>query len=237
MAVGILDQATAAQTAVTQRDTAGALDHIQQGKALASEILRTMASHSSPVLIEVRRDVETTSTYVDVKHRKNGEMSANRLKKNTTIGEVDRQVTASMLDVTSAAQRLDSAQDAVQRGDWPSAETALRAIPESVMKTKLDGNMPLLRAQENLELARARMLNDRAKDARGPLRAAAQALADFEQIAPGPHAEDAEYMRQQMLQIADKIDSDRDGALDHINVTWLPVLQKWQAEGGANKGQ
>lgn len=237
MAVGILDQAAAAQTAVAQRDRAAALDHIQQGKALAAEILKSMASHSSPVMIEVRRDVETTSTYVDVKHRKNEEMSANRLKKNTTIGEVDQQVTASMLDVTSAAQRLDSAQDAVERTDWSAADTSLRAIPESVMQAKLDGNMPLMRAQENLELARARILNDRSKDARGPLRAAAQALADFERTAPGPHAEDAEYMRQKMLQIADKIDGDRDGLLDNINVTWLPVIQKWQAEGGAKQGQ
>jgi len=237
MAVGILDQAAAAQNAVTQRDQAAALDHIKQGQALAAEILNSVASPSSPALIEVRRDVETTSTYVDVKHRKTGEMSANRLKRNTTIGQVDQQVTASMLDVTSAAQRLNNAQDAVQRGDWPGAETALRAIPESVVQTKLDANMPLLRAQENLELARARVLNNRAKDARGPLRAAAQALADFEHISPGPHAEDAQYMREQMLQFADKLDGGDNGILDQINVAWLPSIQKWQVEGGAKHVQ
>lgn len=237
MAVGILDQASAAQTAVAQHDSAGALDHIQQGKALAGEILQAMASHPNPILIEVRREAGTTSTYVDVQKRKSGEMTANRLKKNTTIGEVNQQAPASMLDVSSAAQRLDAAQNAMRRGDWTAADLDLRAIPESVIQTKLDGGVPLLRAQQNLELARARILEGRPQDAPGPLRAAAQALADFEQLFPGLHAQDAAYMRQQMLAYADKVSREQGDVLDRIELMWLAPIQKWEREGGAKPVQ
>jgi len=230
MAVGILGQAAAAQRAVAQHDQAAALDHIRLGKALAAEILQSAGSQGPRVLVEVRRDTETTTTYADVKRHK-GEMSADRLKKNTNIAEVDQQVTASMLDVTGASQQLDAAQDAIQRGEWGRADAALGAIPNSVTQSRVTGDMPLLRAKSNLELARTRILNGKYKDARAPLRAAAQALADFQRQFPGPHAEDADRMRQQMLEYADRIDDHRSDILDRINATWLDPIAKWQQEG------
>lgn len=234
MAVGILDQAAAAQQAVAQHDQAAALDHIRMAKALSAEIIQSAGSPSSQLLVEVRRDTETTTTYADVKHHK-GEMSADRLKKNTNVAEVDQQVTASMLDVTGASQHLDAAQDAIQRGEWGRADAALGAIPNSVTQSKVTGDMPLLRAKSNLELARTRALNGKYKDARAPLRAAAQALADFDRRFPGPHAEDADRMRRQMLEYADRIDDHRGDILDHINVMWLDPIAKWQQEGGTRQ--
>lgn len=235
MAVGILDQANAALAAVAQHDQAAALDHIRQGKALAHEILQVTASDQPPILVETSRNVQTTTTYVDVKKPKHGDnvMTANRLKKNTTIAGTQQEVTASLLDVTSASSRLDSAEAAVQSGDWAAANDALREIPESVEHTRTDGDVPLLRAQQNLELARARIVENKYKDAAGPLRAAAQALSEYEQSFPGPHGQNAEYMRQQMLQFADSLPDHYNDAMEHINVMWLPPIQKWEHEGGA----
>jgi len=234
MAVGILGQARAAQTAVSQRDSAAAIDHIRQGQALDSEILRAMASHPGPVLVEVRRQIQTTTTYVDVKHN-HGEMSADRLKKNTTIAEVEQQGTASMLDVSSAGRHLDNALSAVQNGNWDLASSELAAIPQSVIQTRIDGDVPLLRAQQNLELARARILEGHPHDAAGPLRAAAQALTDFSRLFPGPHTVDAGYMQQQMLASAENVASG--DTVDRINVLWLPEVIRWQKEGGAKSVQ
>jgi hypothetical protein len=147
--------------------------------------------------------------------------------------EIDRQAgAASLLNVTTAMQQLDIAQEAVQHQEWSAAATALNAIPAAVLQTKVDTNEPLLRAQANLELARARLLNSQYEDARLPLRNAAAALADFQKLFPGPHAEDAEFMRQQMIECASNLPKDTATAVDRINLMWLAPILKWEKEGG-----
>ena len=231
MAVGILDQSSAAQNAAIAHDQTAALSHIQQAQALAGEILQALPSRSAPVLIEVKRQVQTTSTYVDVKH-KHGEMNPDRLKKNTTVAQVNQQVIASMLDVTSAQQHLANAQNDIQLGNWMAAQTELGAIPQSVIETKVDGDVPLLRAQQNLELARSRILDGKAKAAAGPLRAAADALGEFDQLFPGPHVQASQYMQQEIRLSAENVA--RNDTLNRINVMWLPSIRKWEKEGGAH---
>src|ERR1700739_1134057 len=102
-AAAILEHANQAQKAVAAKNQSAALDHIQQAKSLAQQILQARSSDSGPVLVEIKLQVEAP-----------------------------QQVTASMLDVKSAARRLDQAQDAVKRGDWQAADAALSAVPHDV---------------------------------------------------------------------------------------------------------
>jgi hypothetical protein len=227
MAVGILDQAKLAQQAVASRDKDGAADHIKQALSLVEEIRHNSPDAAGPILVPVYRQVETTTTYTPVKH-KDGEMSADRLKADTSIRGVAGNVTISRLDITAAADHLRSAQASLESGDWSNADAALAAVASSVVVTQTQGNMPLDMARQNLELARIRVLNGKYKDAAVPLRSAAQALADFEKTSTREQASSVESARQAMLGYADRISRDHDGASGKID-GWLASLNQWHA--------
>ncbi len=226
MAAGILDQTAMARQAVVNHNPETALDHIRQAMTLANEIEHQAPSAPRPLLVPVAKDIEKTTTYTPVKRGKDGEIIAKRLKKNTSIREVDTDTTTSQLDITASAERLARAEMAVQRGDWTTADTELAAIPNSIIRTQVEGNMPLLKARDNLMLARSRILGDQYKDAAAPLRAAAEALADFEKLSPGPQAEKAEAMRQEIEAYSQRVGRQHTHAIDRIDA-WLDPINHW----------
>jgi hypothetical protein len=88
--------------------------------------------------------------------------------------------------------------------------------------------MPLLKARENLELARARVLEDQYKDAAAPLRAAAEALADYARQFPGPRADQAESLRKDIDAFAKRVRERPTDTVDRIN-SWLDPVNTWYA--------
>ena len=230
LAAGVLEQSKLARQAVVARDSAAALDHIRQGKILANEIFQAASSKPRPVVIQISQSVETISTYSPVKGRTDGLFEAKRLKKDSTVRDVDATITTESLDVTSASAHLDAAQEAVVRADWPAADSELGAIPNSIIRTRVEGTMPLLEARQNLRLARMRVLEDKYKDARAPLEAAVQNLAEFEKLSPGPHAQDAAYLREKIEAYAHVISRHPADALMQIDA-WLDPIEKWYDEG------
>ncbi len=226
LAGGVLEQSKLARQAVIEHDQAAALDHIRQGSALAAEILQaTPPSTPRPVLVRIYKSTETTTTYAPAK--RNG-----RLKKNATVAGTETKITTGRLDVSSAATRFHDAQAAVERNDWTAADSDLRAIPESIVQTTVEGNMPLLEARQNLRLARMRVEEGRYRDAAAPLRAAADDLADYEKLGLGPLGQNAEYFRQQIANYARTIETHHDEAAQQIDY-WLGYIDKWyqQATG------
>src|SRR5690242_1815945 len=69
---------------------------------------------------------------------------------------------------------------------------------------------PLLRAKLALETARARALEDRNTEVSPALRDASKALRDYENLSPGPHAETAAYIRQEIDSFARRASRDRE---------------------------
>jgi hypothetical protein len=228
MAAGILDQSKLAQQAVASRDKDGAIDHIKQGLSLADEIRQDSPDAPRPILVPVYREIDTTTTYTPVKH-KDGDMSADRLKKDTSIRGVAGDVTTARLDVLAAADHLRAAQGSVEGGDWSGADTALAAVAGSVIVTQTQGEMPLHMVRQNLELARARVVEGKYKDAAVPLRSAAEALGNFEKGCTGQEASSVESARQAMLGYAGSISHNHDGAVGRIDA-WLESLNQWTAQ-------
>ena len=72
-------------------------------------------------------------------------MTARRMKKETSIREVDGQTTTTNLDVTAIAAQLADARAALERDDYDSARVALATVSTSVVTTKTEGSMPLAR--------------------------------------------------------------------------------------------
>lgn len=229
MAVGILQQTDLARQAVTGQDTAAALDHIRQASSLAGEIFQAKPGAPQPVLVRVYQDIDTTTTYAPTKRSRSGEYNPDRLKEDTSIRDVEGNVTTARLNVTSAAARLAAAQNAIERQDWVSASSELGAVPASIIRTNVEGTMPLLEARQNLELARIRILENKYKDAAAPLRAAARNLSDYEQLTSAPRAQDAEYYRERIETFSRIIRNRPANAAEQIDA-WLAPINKWNSE-------
>jgi hypothetical protein len=85
---------------------------------------------------------------------------------------------------------------------------------------------PLLKAKLALEMARNDVLESRFSHAASALREASKSLADYEALSPGPHAETAAFIRQEIDAYAKRIVRDHSDALDHIDL-WLGPVNKW----------
>jgi hypothetical protein len=229
MAAGILQQSDLARQMVAQHNSDAALDHIRQASTLANEIFQAKPGAPTPLLVRVYQDIDTTTTYAPTKRSRTGEYSADRLKKDTSIRDVDANITTARLDITSAAAHLTAAQNAVERQDWVTADSELGAIPASIIRTNVEGTMPLLEAKQNLELARMRVLENKYKDAEAPLRAAAQNLSDYERMTSAPRAMDAEYYREQIDTFARIVRHRPANAAQQIDA-WLTPINTWNSE-------
>jgi hypothetical protein len=218
-AAGVLQQTRLARQAIASRDRDGAIGHIKQAIATVSEIQQKAPDAARPLLIPVYSQVDTTTTVTPV-HKNAG------LKHNSSVRGVDGETITARLDVTAAADRLPAAQAALASGDWNAADAALGAVENSVSITQTTGNMPLSMARKNLELAKTRALEGKYDDAELPLKAAAEALGDYENRFTGQQAADIEAARQAMLGFAAHVAHEHDGALDRINA-WLDMLRRW----------
>src|SRR5689334_2572137 len=95
-------------------------------------------------------------------------------------------------------------------------------------KRSVDGT-PLLKARLALEQARSRVVEDRFDDAAESLRNASKALADYQDASPGPHAETAAYVREEIDTYARRIARDHSDAFDHIAL-WLNRVNQWRPD-------
>jgi YfdX protein len=225
LAASVLQQTDLARKALDAHDKMTALGYINMASLTAAEIQKR--GGPAPVLVPVRTEVEATSTYLPVKHR-DGEMTASRMKKDTSIRDVEGETTTSNLNVTAAAGYLADAQTALERDDFAGAQNALTAVSNSIVTTKSVDDMPLLMAKQNLDLARSRVLEGKYRDAVVPLHSAAQALGMYAKQFPGPNAEQAEDMRVDIDAYADTIAHHHEDALLRID-GWLDPVNHWYA--------
>ena len=219
---GILQESSLARQAVADHNQSAALDHVKQAQANAQAIERQMPP-DSPVLVPVSREVDTTTTYRNVKPGKGDEF---RLKHDTSVRGVEGVVTTSHLNVSAAGASLETARAALEHADWATAGIALDAVSESVMKSQRVGDMPLTMAAQNLQLARDRVASGKYRDAEVPLRSAAEALSKYERTAP-ERAGAVESLRGQIAECAQSIAHHHEDALARIEA-WSNSIDDWR---------
>ena len=86
---------------------------------------------------------------------------------------------------------------------------------------------PLLAARQSLLLARTRILQQKYSNAISPLLTAAEALAYFEEEEPGPNGRDAGYLRQEIKNYANDVQTDHHDAVIRIDA-WISRLKQWR---------
>jgi hypothetical protein len=221
LAAGVLQQTRMARQAIASHDSDSAAGHVKQAIATVSEIQQKAGDAARPLMIPVSSQTETSTTVTPV--HKNGD-----LKHNSAVRGVDGETTTTRLNVTAAADRLPAAEAALESGDWSAADAALGDVEGSMSVTQTTGNMPLNMARQNLEIAKARVMEGKYHDAVLPLRSAAQALGDYERRLSGQQAANIEMTRQAMLSMASHITREHDGALGQID-TWTEMTRQWPA--------
>jgi hypothetical protein len=90
---------------------------------------------------------------------------------------------------------------------------------------------PLLSASLSLQLARSRILEARPEPAAEALRDAVRHLAGVEALFPGPEAEHAGYMREQILEQTARIHDNPSEIIDRIDYLWLAAVYDWLNNG------
>jgi hypothetical protein len=219
LAAGVLQQTRMARQAIASRDRDSAVGHVRQAIATVSEIQQNAGELPRPLMIPISSQTETSTTVTPV-HR-NGD-----LKPNSAIRGVDGETTATRLNITVAAERLPAAESALGSGDWTAADAALGAVEGSISVTQTTGDMPLRMARQNLELAKARMMEGKYHEAVLPLRSAAQALGNYETRFTGRQAANIETIRQEMLNMAAHVSHERDTEVARIDA-WMETTRQW----------
>lgn len=143
----------------------------------------------------------------------------------TTVEDVTQGFTSVTLDVNMAKDHLQAAKTALDNGDPNKADSALAAVQDSVDLVSVAGDRPLLRARQNLALARTYAREGKYDQINAPLRAAAQALDNYQSMGSN-HASDAAQLSQQIRSYAANVGSNSSDAVQKIE-QWSEETHNW----------
>ena len=219
-AANLLQQADIARQAAANHDVTGAREHAQQALAAAAKIQQLAGSPPDPLVVPIYIEFESISTMVPAKRHG----SADRLKHNASVSEVTGDYTATSLNVSSAHAHLQAGLAALDRIDTNAAGADFSAVQADVSTKTYSGQFPLVRARENLALARTRAMDNKYKDAVLPLKSAARALNSWAHQKPTPKVADvAARLSVEMDAYAERIAHDHGDAVNRITAWWDQV--------------
>lgn len=133
------------------------------------------------------------------------------------------------LDVDAAREHLQAAKQALKNNDPGKADLELARAQESVDAGTIATNMPLVRARENLSLARSDVKSSSYSQAKADLTAAANALKDYAKDTQAPHAQDASKLSGQIQSAASSIQSSHTASSQKID-NWWNQLANWTGQ-------
>lgn len=133
------------------------------------------------------------------------------------------------LDVDAAREHLQAAKQALKNNDPGKADLELARAQESVDAGTIATNMPLVRARENLSLARSDVNSSSYSQAKADLTAAANALKDYAKDTQAPHAQDASKLSGQIQSAASSIQSSHTASSQKID-NWWNQLANWTGQ-------
>ncbi len=153
--------------------------------------------------------------------------TANNNSSDEAVRQVAGQFTSVALDVQGADEHLLAAKQALQAGNFQKADEALRAVQDGVVATSVEADFPLLRARENLMLARESAEDANFGEAHAALEGASRALASYA-TSSSTHANDARMLKSQIDRYDQSIRQNHNGAVQKIE-GW------WDLDGGSDR--
>jgi len=152
----------------------------------------------------------------------------NTAKRPDVVNWVEGGFSYIALDVNQARQHVQAAQQALNRNDAGQADIELARAEQAVDTGTVQTNMPLVRARENLTLARTDVTNGRTKDAKAELTEAANALNSYAANPQAPHANDAKNLAQQIKSSSASMTNNKTASQKIDN--WWNKVADWTGE-------
>ena len=221
----LLDATNEARVAVQAENIEDAQFHINHAMENANMILNSSPHRRYAQLYD---ELDRYSVLGPIMaQRNNGQNSNNQnsdashiaASTHTAVRDVQGQYTSVALDVQAAKDHLNVANQALQQGNFQKADGALQAVQDSVVVTTVAADLPLLRARENLALARESAEDGHFGETQAALRAASRALADYANNS-SPHANDVRSLRSQIVSFSQSLQQHHTDAVSKIDQWW-----------------
>ena len=124
------------------------------------------------------------------------------------------------LDLNAAKEHLQAAKQYLSKNDTGKADLELARTQDSVDTGAVTTTMPLVRARENLALARNEVKNNKYSKAKVNLAAASNALKQYGTQSQAKHAADAKSLGSQIESYSSSIQSKHKEAQSKIDNWW-----------------
>lgn len=133
------------------------------------------------------------------------------------------------LDLNAAKEHLQAAKQYLSKNDTGKADLELARTQDSVDTGAVTTTMPLVRARENLALARNEVKNNKYSKAKVNLAAASKALKQYGTQSQAKHAADAKSLGSQIESYSSSIQSKHKEAQSKID-NWWNQLADWTGQ-------
>jgi hypothetical protein len=235
----LLNATNEARTAIQARNKEDAIFHIDhalaQAMLLNASNLRYIPLYDEwesysvigPLMNQRNRAHPQTATPGTNADNSTANSNARTKRSNEIVEEASREYTSVALDVQGAKDHLQAAQQAVNKGAFREADAALAAVQDGVVVASVAADLPLLKARENMVLARDAADRDHYHEAHAALQAASEALNQYSNE-QNPHGADARALREEIDTYNQTIEQNHADASTKIE-EWWDRMADWVA--------
>ncbi len=223
MASRMLQSAEQARAAIAKKDTGMASHYVSEAleNITAMEIARPRAPQ--PFLVTLYTEMVQISVAQPANPAPANTGSANRSATGEVVHNTEGEATRVTLNATQAKQHLQTARDALNKGDLTAADNALAAVAKDVSAETVAGDLPLLKARQNLAMALGEVRQQRYDEAVAPLREASAALGQYASASKSAHSKDAGKLKSEIDTAANSFEQNHSDAEKKINKWWNEV--------------
>jgi len=233
-----------ARQALAYKDKEEALNQINKGLTLARIIDRTAPacqvnatikagdlvyqdqSMEKMLDIPIYSELGQVSILAPIEAAKRDSAQKSQLTGIPVVQDVELQHTAVTLDARMSKRQLKAAKTMLDNDQPEPADQALAAIQTSgVSFTYAETDLPLIRARENLTLAKDLLTQQRPEAARTALHEAAHALSSYGRQVDETRASQVKSLRQQITELSQNLENNQAGAAERISHLWDQVTE------------
>ena len=221
----VLEEAEKARVAIARKETQKAQQYVNDAltDVLAIEALKPHAKQPQMVPLYTENiQISVMEQIPSDKKKAASPPSTGSANRAQVVHDATGESTSVSLNVTAAKAHLETAKNAMAKGDPAAADGALAAIQSDVKAQSVAADLPLLKARKNLALALGFVRQQQYDKAVAPLREAASALGDYSGTKL-PQAADAGKLRQSVDALAGTIEQNHTDAENKIARWWNQV--------------
>ncbi len=238
-AAQMLEHTADARQAIQDKDQQKAMSHVNQALEAAGKIQTTAGM--IPIYTELER-VSIIGPLRAARGGQTGESSTTASREatepqssSTAVRDVEGGFTSVAVDMSQARTHLDAAKTALQSNDMAQADRALQAVQSSVSMTTVEGDMPLVKARQNLSLAMTQAQQGQVSNAQAPLKEAMNALNTYGQTSSAAHASEAAQMSRDIQNFASTMQDKTQAQVSDQIQQWWNRLADWTS--GSSQGR